>query len=387
MRTPRGPGRRREDPLAVLERAYRLLEAADLAGAKEQAERALKLDPELTEARGCLAEVALARGDDDEAAEQLRLALEVDPENPEVLYALAELLVATDPEEARELAGQAADILEEELEEPGEEDQDDDLSEVRHLLVEVVLLLARCHLEAEDEPAARRALERLEDQVSWLLDDSGREDGRRALLEMASARLALGDVERSGSLARAAGEGDGRPAQHDRDSDDDEGPCPGCLADAYYGLGLALEEQDKHGEAVECLARVADLDRQEPRSPFGLSPQRFEELAGHALAELPQVLAEKIGHVPVVVADYPSSALIADGLDPRILGFFAGTPYHEQGSAALPRPTCIYLFQRNIERGCESPEEVEQEIRTTVLHEAGHYFGLSEDDLHERGLG
>ena len=46
-------------------------------------------------------------------------------------------------------------------------------------------------------------------------------------------------------------------------------------------------------------------------------------------------------------------------------------------------PDCIVLYQKNIEAVCESDEEVREEIRLTVLHELGHYFGMTEDELED----
>mgnify|MGYP001602101261 FL=1 len=64
-------------------------------------------------------------------------------------------------------------------------------------------------------------------------------------------------------------------------------------------------------------------------------------------------------------------------------------PYPEKSSVtgAIPHLDAIHLYQRNIERVCRSRDEVASEIRTTVLHETGHFFGLSEEDLEEMGLG
>jgi predicted Zn-dependent protease with MMP-like domain len=44
-------------------------------------------------------------------------------------------------------------------------------------------------------------------------------------------------------------------------------------------------------------------------------------------------------------------------------------------------PERIVLYQRNIEAICSSEAEIRHEVRQTVLHELGHYFGMSEDQL------
>ena len=93
-------------------------------------------------------------------------------------------------------------------------------------------------------------------------------------------------------------------------------------------------------------------------------------------------------NVPIVASDYPSADMVRDGSDPRMLGFFAGVPFGEQSQVGgTPHLEAIFLFQRNIERIAYGPEDVEQEVRVTLVHEAGHFFGLSEEQLEAMGLG
>ena len=92
--------------------------------------------------------------------------------------------------------------------------------------------------------------------------------------------------------------------------------------------------------------------------------------------------------MPILITDRPDRSDVATGLDPRLLGLFAGTAYPEVSSlGGTPQLTQILLFRRNLERVAFDEEELRAEIRTTLLHETGHFFGLSEDDLHEIGLG
>ncbi len=67
-------------------------------------------------------------------------------------------------------------------------------------------------------------------------------------------------------------------------------------------------------------------------------------------------------------------------------GLFDGLPYPDKGSGVARGPNSIVLFQRNLEAFCRDTKEIEREIRTTVIHEAGHYFGMDEDELARRGL-
>jgi predicted Zn-dependent protease with MMP-like domain len=89
-----------------------------------------------------------------------------------------------------------------------------------------------------------------------------------------------------------------------------------------------------------------------------------------------------------VAGDFPSIEIIAEGNDPRMMGFFSGVPYPEKSNlGGAPHLDCVFLYQRNIERMCRSREETAKEIRITLLHETGHFFGLSEEELEEMGLG
>jgi predicted Zn-dependent protease with MMP-like domain len=76
-------------------------------------------------------------------------------------------------------------------------------------------------------------------------------------------------------------------------------------------------------------------------------------------------------------------------LDPRLLGLFSGTPYPESGqmgAGGTPQITQILLFRRNLERGAPDEGTLRDEIRITLLHETGHFFGMDEEDLREVGL-
>ncbi len=88
--------------------------------------------------------------------------------------------------------------------------------------------------------------------------------------------------------------------------------------------------------------------------------------------------------MPILVDEAPSDELIADGVDPRLLGLFQGTPLPEGGDLA-PSVTAIWLFRRNLMQLSESRDDVVEEVRITVLHETAHYFGMDEADLEELG--
>lgn len=104
------------------------------------------------------------------------------------------------------------------------------------------------------------------------------------------------------------------------------------------------------------------------------------------LHRLPAELREAARQVPVCFEDFPDAMLIADGLDPHILGLFVGAPHHEHAIAPGPPPQII-LYLENILAECgEAGTGFNEEIRRTYLHELGHYLGLDEEALADRDL-
>lgn len=159
-------------------------------------------------------------------------------------------------------------------------------------------------------------------------------------------------------------------------------------ADALHGLGLIHQERGETDEMIEAWLRVRAMDLALSPFPWSLSLDEFTATAESALAEIPESTRKRLANLPVLAAEYPSEVLIRDGVDPRILGIITGVPFPFKLTLAEGAELdCVQLFQRNIERICSNRDEVLEEIRITVLHETGHYFGLSDEDLEEIGLG
>ena len=103
------------------------------------------------------------------------------------------------------------------------------------------------------------------------------------------------------------------------------------------------------------------------------------------LAELPLPLREPAAKLPVTFERVPNAGLQADGIAPDTLGLFTGAELADD--AATPMPAQIILFLENLWDFAERDEEVFcEEVHTTFLHELGHFLGLDEDDLADRGL-
>lgn len=105
------------------------------------------------------------------------------------------------------------------------------------------------------------------------------------------------------------------------------------------------------------------------------------------LAALPAALRERAAALPVTFQRRPNPSQCADGLEPDTLGLFIGPEMGDELSTLSPIPPQIILFLVNLWELAEAnPEVYRQEVHTTYLHELGHYLGLDEDDLVDRGL-
>lgn len=121
---------------------------------------------------------------------------------------------------------------------------------------------------------------------------------------------------------------------------------------------------------------------------YRTSREHFDRLAEQAVKCLPGEFRKRFENMSISVEDYPSSEDIeATGLSRYdILGIFRGAGYANRAEFFnLPSslPDEIILFQKNIENICSTENELIEEIRLTLIHEVGHYFGMSEEDLRE----
>ncbi len=105
------------------------------------------------------------------------------------------------------------------------------------------------------------------------------------------------------------------------------------------------------------------------------------------LAQLPAPLAGRAAALPVTFERLPNEFHLQDGVEPDTLGLFVGPEYALEAHDALPQPPQIILFLENLWGFSDCEEEIfREEVRTTYMHELGHYLGLDEDDLFDRGL-
>ena len=113
----------------------------------------------------------------------------------------------------------------------------------------------------------------------------------------------------------------------------------------------------------------------------------FERLVAEAVTLIPRRFRNAMQNLALVVEDEPAPSLLAEmDIEPpdSLYGLYQGTPLPERtwgfGNAL---PDRITLYQRPIEEDCDDEDDVREVIGETLIHEVGHYFGLSEEEIEE----
>ena len=126
--------------------------------------------------------------------------------------------------------------------------------------------------------------------------------------------------------------------------------------------------------------------------PLALSDALVDSVVSECLLELHPTLRNYLSNVPVLLEEFPSEALLRQYEPPigptQILGYFSGTSIAER-SLDTPwssLPAAIVIFRTNLQRFSRDRTELVEELRITLFHEVGHFLGLSETDLEDRGL-
>jgi predicted Zn-dependent protease with MMP-like domain len=332
---------------AHLERGWDLIQKGDYRLAESAARKILKIDKHAPEAYTLLGVAAAVGGDYEAALENYDKAMSLDPDFVDPILYAAELQLGP-----LENGKEAVRLCELALAAAEEEDE----------FIDALLLKGEAQLLMGNPVAARATLSDLPPS------------------ELPEAAYNL----RAGHLWLELHELD--KAQEEMEKALKRDPQ---MTDALHGLALIAEERGDFKEMCRLYLQVRKADLAQPAPPWGISRERFEQLAEAALGELPARVRRLLKDVPILVADYPSVEVVAEGNDPRMLGLFSGVPYPEQAAigGATPHLDGVFLYQRNIEQMCHNSDEVEDEIRKTLFHETGHFFGLNEEQLEEMGLG
>jgi predicted Zn-dependent protease with MMP-like domain len=118
-----------------------------------------------------------------------------------------------------------------------------------------------------------------------------------------------------------------------------------------------------------------------------MTRDRFTRLVEQVLTDIPRRFRDAMRNVAVVVEDEPSPELLEEldmEPDDTLFGLYQGTPLTErEATYGNTLPDRISIYQSPIEDACESDEEIRQCVAETVIHEFGHYFGLSEEEIEE----
>jgi len=329
--------------LADLERGFEALEAGKIDAAATIVERLRRIDRKNPDVVTLSAAVADAKGDVEEALANYRLLSELQPDNPmpRICIARLELHDIGDADAALDSIEAAFDFI------------DDETDLLEAIFVKTEALLAR------GEPVQAR--ETLAELASSVIEEAD--------LALDLAELAISAEDPAAAKRFIA------IAQKD----------PALEADALHALGRVHELTDDRAAMIAAWKQVRTLDLAAPPGEVHISEDEVERIAAATLAELPANIRARLENVPIMIDTVPSEDIVEDGYDPRMLGFFQGTPMPEDGGTQ-PSVTNILLFKTNLERSAADEEHLAEEIRITVLHETAHYFGLDEDDLVALGL-
>jgi len=114
--------------------------------------------------------------------------------------------------------------------------------------------------------------------------------------------------------------------------------------------------------------------------------EEFEEIVKETIENLPELIKQKLDNVVFIVQDYPDENELKKSKSNKynLLGLYTGIPLSRRGTnyGMYPAmPDRIFIFKANIERLCKNENELKKKIREVVLHEIGHYLGMSEEEV------
>ena len=114
---------------------------------------------------------------------------------------------------------------------------------------------------------------------------------------------------------------------------------------------------------------------------------QFERLVAEAVTLIPKRFRREMQNLALIVEDEPSPQLLAEmeiEAPDSLYGLYQGTPLPERSSGyGNHLPDVITIFHRPIEEDCDDEDEVRAVVGETLIHEVGHYFGLSEEEIEE----
>jgi predicted Zn-dependent protease with MMP-like domain len=119
-----------------------------------------------------------------------------------------------------------------------------------------------------------------------------------------------------------------------------------------------------------------------------ISRAQFDDMVADALDEIPSALATEIANVAVIVEEWPTPAQLRRvGARGTLLGLYEGVPLTVRGPLSYSgvAPDRITIFRGPLQQLARDVDDLAARVRVTVLHEVGHYFGMSDERLRELG--
>ena len=122
-----------------------------------------------------------------------------------------------------------------------------------------------------------------------------------------------------------------------------------------------------------------------------MSREEFEKIVEESFELLPQKFKAAIDNVGILVEDYPDEEVarrFGSGSGRHLLGLYQGVPLPKRGTwygMAPTAPDQIEIYQKNIERFCRTDKEVKEKIAEVLIHEIGHYFGMTDAEIRTAG--
>ena len=114
-----------------------------------------------------------------------------------------------------------------------------------------------------------------------------------------------------------------------------------------------------------------------------MNPKTFERYVTQAVESLPDQFKEALSNIEIVIEDVPSARVRRELGDEPLLGLYEGIPLPERELGGASMPDKISIYREEILRLGFSGTDLVDEIRLTVLHEIGHYFGLDDEELEQ----
>ena len=327
---------------AHLDRGWDLVQRGDSRGAELSARRALEIDSQSPEAYNLLGYVAALQGEFEDAIDYYQQAIALDDTYLEAMLNAAEVYVHPlgEFDQAIALCDQALDLAE----------NDDEI-------VDALLLKFDALLGKGEQDEARLLCERF---------PSGPFDNPNHSFLVGRAFYEIGDVDRAATLIDDAVKRNPRNPE------------------AFYYLGLILDEKGDIPNATQAFLRARELDLELPSPSWRLTRETFDLTAQRALGGLEEGLKQFVREGEVFVADVPGVEVVVDGVDPRALLLLDAV--NPPGDGA-PTPTArLFVYQRNVERVAGSVELLEAEIKAALEREIRATF-LEERDDNGNGSG